>query len=385
MKWNENVELFGSSSLTPELRVLIAALRRGECHWSSFNSERIRAAYALPPGLNHGVPIPLAEPIRPRRDQKGKGVKRVEPPAEPSDANSDSVPLKRARGTLERRVLRSSSQAQSPVVLATPVSVVRLVRSDQPESRVPGETDAGGEIASKVQRRRLILGEETSGDPSASSSEPSKQDPGEGTSRLRPINLLSDYRSGSPMTFSYDVDAPILENPEQLASIWRKLRNPSCELPPLEHMRGRDAYVQMAVANDKLRSKLSASQSSEQQRAKEVEDLKVLLTASAAEKRRAACRLVAKGYDAALDKARETIRRRKAESAAEIRLQEVRAKIEALTEYGEGDFDLEEELDRLKSLETSVEIDYGLPVVSDDSLRGLDLPQVSGDLVNQGG
>ncbi|XP_056843065.1 uncharacterized protein LOC108808094 [Raphanus sativus] len=406
MKWNENVELFGSSSLTPELRVLIAALRRGECHWSSFNSERIRAAYALPPGLNHGVPIPLAEPIRPRRDQKGKGVKRVEPPAEPSDANSDSVPLKRARGTLERRVLRSSSQAQSPVVLATPVSVVRLVRSDQPESRVPGETDAGGEIASKVQRRRLILGEETSGDPSASSSEPSKQDPGEGTSRLRPINLLSDYRSGSPMTFSYDVDAPILENPEQLASIWRKLRNPSCELPPLEHMRGRDAYVQMAVANDKAMEDnneyaalMKERLSSEQQRAKEVEDLKVLLTASAAEKvtlegdleslktkfkREAELRekrLEGRGELLA----RETIRRRKAESAAEIRLQEVRAKIEALTEYGEGDFDLEEELDRLKSLETSVEIDYGLPVVSDDSLRGLDLPQVSGDLVNQGG
>ncbi|KAJ4885463.1 Uncharacterized protein Rs2_35556 [Raphanus sativus] len=175
--------------------------------------------------------------------------------------------------------------------------------------------------------------------------------------------------------------------------------------PSREELDGQLTLIQQ------LRSKLSASQASEQQRAKEVEDLKVLLTANAAEKvslegdleslkgkfrreaklreksarreRRAACRLVAKGYNAALDKARETIQRRKAESAAEIRLQEVRAKIEALTEYGEGGYELEEELERLKSLETSVEIDYGLAVVSDDSLRGLDFPQVSGDSVNK--
>ncbi|KAJ4870109.1 Uncharacterized protein Rs2_48298 [Raphanus sativus] len=102
-------------------------------------------------------------------------------------------------------------------------------------------------------------------------------------------------------------------------------------------------------------TKLSASQASEQERTKQVVDLKVLLTAKATEKvaleeekvameadleslkakfrreaelrervarreRRAACRLVAKGYDAALDKARETIQQKKAESAAEMRL-----------------------------------------------------------------
>ncbi|XP_018473861.1 uncharacterized protein LOC108845092 [Raphanus sativus] len=348
MKWNENVELFGTSKMTPELRGLIAALRRGECNWDSFTPERIRAAYASSPGVHRVVPVPLAEPIRPRRDQKDKVVKNKEPHEEPSDANSDSV--------------------QSPVVVATPLSVVHPARGDQLESRVPGEVDVE-EIAPK-------------------------QDPGEGASK--PINFPTNCRSGSPPTFSYEIDAPILENPEQLAAIWQKLRSPSCELPSLEQMRGRDAYVRMAVANAKameacneyaalmverlanfptqeeldgqhtliqqLRSKLSASQASEQQRAKQVVDLKALLTAKEAEKvalegekvaivgdleslkakfkreadlqekaarreRRAACRLVAKGYDAALDTARGTIRRRKAESAAEIRLQEIRAKI----------------------------------------------------------
>ncbi|XP_056858519.1 stress response protein NST1-like [Raphanus sativus] len=189
-----------------------------------------------------------------------------------------------------------------------------------------------------------------------------------------------------------------------------------------------------------LRSKLSASHASEQERMKQVVDLKVLLTAKATEKvaleeekiafekekvtleeekvalekekvameadleslkakfrreaemrervarreRRAACRLVAKGYDAALDKARETIQRKKAESTAETRLQEVRAKIEALAEYLEGGFELEEELDHLKDVEISREIEYGLAAVSDDSFRGLDLPQVSDDSFNLG-
>ncbi|KAJ4869784.1 Uncharacterized protein Rs2_48644 [Raphanus sativus] len=266
MKWNENVELFGTSKSTPELRGLISTLRR------------------------------------------------------------DAAPSKRAHETPDKRVTRASSQIQSPIVRATPLSVVHLGRDVPLDSRASGEVDVE-EVAPKVQRRRLILDEESSKGFNVSSSKPLMQDPGEGTSK--PVNLPADCRSGSPLAFSYD-----------------------------------------------LRSKLSASQASEQERAKQVVDLEVLLTARATEKvvleeekivlekekvvlekekvameadleslkvkfrrdaelrervarrkRRAACRLVAKGYDAALDKVRETIRRRRAESAAEMRLQEVRAKI----------------------------------------------------------
>lgn len=114
------------------------------------------------------------------------------------------------------------------------------------------------------------------------------------------------------------------------------------DFPSREELEGQLNMIQQ------LRSELNASQASEQQRAKEVEDLKVVLIASDAEKvaimgdldslkekfkreaegreraarkeRRAACRLIAKGYDAAMDKARETLRKRKEESAAEIQL-----------------------------------------------------------------
>ena len=56
----------------------------------------------------------------------------------------------------------------------------------------------------------------------------------------------------SSWRFSYFNEVPILENPEGLALIWRKIREKGCELPPLDDMRERDAYVRMAVANAKV-------------------------------------------------------------------------------------------------------------------------------------
>ncbi|KAJ4872862.1 Uncharacterized protein Rs2_45469 [Raphanus sativus] len=134
MKWNENVELFGTSKSTPELRGLISALRRGKCSWDSFTLERVRAAYALPPGVNRAVPVALFNDF----NLFGlclSEVKRKDPPAEPSDANSDSAPSKQARETLDKRVTRASSQIQSPIVRATPLSLVRPGRDVPPDSR----------------------------------------------------------------------------------------------------------------------------------------------------------------------------------------------------------------------------------------------------------
>ena len=55
-------------------------------------------------------------------------------------------------------------------------------------------------------------------------------------------------------------------------------------------------------------------------------------------------RSLAREYDAVLAVVKDKLQKKKKETAAEIRLQEVRARIEALTEYSEGGFELEEEL-----------------------------------------
>ena len=79
----------------------------------------------------------------------------------------------------------------------------------------------------------------------------------------------------------------------------------------------------------------------------------------------------------------DKLQKKKKEIAAEIRLQEVRARIETMSEYIEGGFELEEEFKRLKGQEISLDLDYGLASVSDPSLSRIELPEISGDSVYQ--
>ncbi|KAF3536996.1 hypothetical protein F2Q69_00022711 [Brassica cretica] len=47
---------FCPAPMTPELRGLMATLRRGNPRWLAFTHDRIRTAYALPPGVNRATP-----------------------------------------------------------------------------------------------------------------------------------------------------------------------------------------------------------------------------------------------------------------------------------------------------------------------------------------
>lgn len=86
-------------------------------------------------------------------------------------------------------------------------------------------------------------------------------------------------------------------------------------------------------------------------------------------------------YDAVVDVVKAKLQK-KEETDAEIHSQEVRARIEALTDYNEGGFEFDEELARLRRQEILLEVDYGLTSVSDPSLGRLDHPQVSVDSIN---
>lgn len=65
-------EPFGSAPMTPELRGLIATLRRGNPRWLVFTVDRIKAAYALPSGENRATPIGSVVHVRPRRGCRDK-------------------------------------------------------------------------------------------------------------------------------------------------------------------------------------------------------------------------------------------------------------------------------------------------------------------------
>ena len=98
---------------------------------------------------------------------------------------------------------------------------------------------------------------------------------------------------------------------------------------------------------------------------------------------RRAHRALIQEYDVILGSVRAKMLKKKEETAAEIRLQEVRARSEALSEYKEGGFEIDEELARLRDKEIEFDIDYGAATVSDPSLDRIDLPQSSEDSINR--
>ncbi|KAF3492820.1 hypothetical protein DY000_02053574 [Brassica cretica] len=370
-EWSDEIEPFGSAPMTPELRGLIATLRSPNLTCSG-----AREREALP---DH--------------------------PEESSEAGS----MERAQKARRMPTLRSKSQAQSPGFMARPVSIaVPAASSNSPSSGLPPPLRASGE----------------------------------GTSRVDPSAHLPEASSWG---FSYDNEVPILKNPERLALIWRKIRERGCELPSLGNMREREAYVRMAVANAKamearneyaalmekqlaefpskeevgshlltiqqLQGALEAVRVTEQQRGVEIEGLKGKLSAAETERvavqndldlmkekhwreikgldvaarkeRDFSHRSLAREYNAVLAVVKDKLQKKKKETAAETRLQEVRARIETLTEYIEGGFELEEELEHLRGHEISLDLDYGLASVSDPSLSRLELPDISGDSVDQ--
>ncbi|KAF3591442.1 hypothetical protein DY000_02023633 [Brassica cretica] len=381
-EWSDDIEPFGYAPMSPELHGLIETLRRGSTRWLSFTPDQIRAACALPPGANRATHVALVAPVRPKRGRGTKRKKEKEGLLDRPDESYEAGSLERARKVQQGQVLRPRSHAQSPGLLARPVSVA-----------IPsgGAREAPDTSASSAGDRAL-------NDEIDSSSH---------QSRRRVLEEINSVTSGSSSPRISPPEVPILENPDSHPAIWCKVRVEGCELTSLEHMRERDAYVRMAVANAKameasndydalmegrlenfpskeeiaghlltiqqLRGELGAAREAERQRELEIEQLKKKLVAAEAEKE----------YEGIFAVVKDKLEPKKKETAVEILLQEMRAPIEALTEYSEGGFKLEAELERLKDLEVSLDVDYGLASVSDPSLGRLDLPEISGDLVNQ--
>ncbi|KAH0860035.1 hypothetical protein HID58_088296 [Brassica napus] len=143
--------------------------------------------------------------------------------------------------------------------------------------------------------------------------------------------------------------------------------------------------MNMLLTIQQLRGELEAVRVTEQQRDVEIEGLKGKLAAAKMEKvavqndlnsMKEKHRRELEGCDAAARKECNIARRSLArEYDAVLAL--------AMTEYIEDGFELEEELERLRDQDVSLDVDYGLASVSDPSLSHLELPKVSGDSVDQ--
>ncbi|KAG2275676.1 hypothetical protein Bca52824_058231 [Brassica carinata] len=162
--------------------------------------------------------------------------------------------------------------------------------------------------------------------------------------------------------------------------------DPSARLPDVQetsswrfsYFNERDAYVRMAVANAKameasneyagLVEKHLADFSSKVEVGSHLLTIQQL-RGNSSQGTQSCSSSLAQEYDAVLAVVKDKLWKKKEETTAEIRF--------------EGGFELEEELGRLKDREISLDLDYGVASVSDPSLSRLDLPEVSGDLVDQ--
>ncbi|KAF2560352.1 hypothetical protein F2Q70_00016819 [Brassica cretica] len=241
---------FGSVPMSLELRGLIDTLRRGSTPRLSFTPEQIRAALALPPGANRASPCCLEDSCLTRERSGHK--KKV------AIILLCFLMLFGAFRRYDPDFLRLRSPAQSPGLPARPVSIsipsggARESRDSSVSSAGDGALDDEIYSSSRRSRRRVLEGinSVTSGSSDSRPSSPPRAS-GEGTSQVNPGVFPSSTAEGFSWSFAYDREIPIHENPESLATIWRKVRAKGCELPSLEHMRERDAYVRMAVANAK--------------------------------------------------------------------------------------------------------------------------------------
>ncbi|KAF3492817.1 hypothetical protein DY000_02053571 [Brassica cretica] len=333
-------------------------------------------------GGNRATPIGPAVPVRPGKGRGNKRTREKEELSDRPDESSEVGSLERAQKAQRGPTLRSRLQAQSPGLLARLVSIAVPVGGARREPNT-----STGSIGHPLPLRAS----------------------GEGISQVDPSAHLPDVQETSSWRFSYDNKVPIFEIPESFNLIWRKIREKGCELPSLDDMRGRDAYVRMAIASAKameasneyaalMERRLADLPSKEvvgghlhtiQQLRGEVQnDLDLMKgkhrreiegrDAAARKEHNLALRSLAREYDAVLAVVKDKLQKKKEETAAEVR-----ARIEALTEYIEGGFELEEELGHLRDREITLDLDYGVASVSDPSLSRLELPEVSGDSVDQ--
>ncbi|KAF3589010.1 hypothetical protein F2Q69_00030193 [Brassica cretica] len=189
---------------------------------------------------------------------------------------------------------------------------------------------------------------------------------------IQPVQSAIDLEMMTSIHRSIKIDAMEASN-EYVALMEKQL----ADFPSKEVIGGHLLTIQQ------LWGELEAARVKEQQREVEVEELKGKLAAAEVEKV-----AIQSDLDSVKEKHRRELKGRGAAARKECHLarcsltREYEA-ILAAVKTNEGDYELEEELERLKCQEVSLDVDYGLASVSDPSLSRLGLPQIFRDSSNQ--
>ena len=175
----------------------------------------------------------------------------------------------------------------------------------------------------------------------------------------------------------------VSRNDKEIKSIGSEIKRFSAELETTKREGKRDAKNIEALTDDWRRT-ANATLAAQvvAQRAK-IETLEVERDRDIHRASHIARRDVAGQCRKVLESLKEKWANKKKEASVEIRLQEVVANIDLLNEIKDGGLNVDAELARLKEMEKDCEGLVALAAVSDWSIFGLGLPQVSEDLVDQ--
>ncbi|KAH0922631.1 hypothetical protein HID58_022649 [Brassica napus] len=332
---------------------------------------------------NPTTPVGLAAPVRPRKIRESKRVRDSEEP----DASSEVDPLAGVRKTPRGPILRSRLQGRSTGMMVDPLSIAIPAAEDQvaPEALAgsigdrPQRTRKFDLSAHRAQRQvfksvvSASLSSSVPGIPSQGrvSGEGGSDPRGSRTDCIHLAQAKTKELRASSLDKMVERDAYIrvaatVASNEYAALMEMRLYDFLNTEEEIEEIKGK------LLLADKEKFGLEGDLMSMREKCKrEINGREVAV--------RRACRLARRAliqeYDTILGLVRAKFLKKKEETAAEIRLQEVRARIEALSENKEGGFEIDEELARLKDKEIEFNIDYGAAVVSDPSLDCIDLPQ----------
>ncbi|KAF2618865.1 hypothetical protein F2Q68_00038689 [Brassica cretica] len=395
-RWAENIVPSGSSSMSDQIRGLMRVLRRGRSNWSTIDQTRIQTVFALPVRTDRA---PLVEESEDEAEHSQEVVETPSVQTQSSDRLTRQL-VRRSSFRTSGSASRGRASGKSPLISIHDSDDKDVSR----ENRPPVSLSSGSEDETVAATRKRRWSSEGAL-------------PGPSHPRL-----------------VYEGDGSSFAAQSNLISLAGRMRSAGCRLPSLASSVEREAYAKVAVASSKameasneyvvtMEDHVMASrndkkiesigfeiktlskelEATKREGKKDAEKIwrrvhlenKALTSQMVAQRARIAAlkverdrdirrasriarRDIAAKYREVLESLKDRRASKKKEVSAEIRLQEVTANIDLLTELKDGGLTMDAELARLKGMEGDCEDLVASAAVPDWSISELDLTQVSG-------
>ncbi|XP_048599850.1 uncharacterized protein At3g60930, chloroplastic-like [Brassica napus] len=379
--WAENIDSVpsGSSSMSDEICGLMRVLRRGRSNWSTFDRTRIQTVFALPVRTERA---PLVEESENEAEHSQEVVATPSVQTQSSDRLTRQL-VRRSSFRTSGSASRGRASGKSPLILIHDSDDEDVSRENRPPvSLIPGSEDET--VAATRKRRRSSEGA------LPGPSHPWFFSEGDGSSFAAQSDLISlagrmrsagcrlpslassvereayakvDVASSKVMeafneyVVAMEDHVMASRNDKEIESIGFKIKRLSKELEATKREGKKDAEKIEALTEDwrrvHLENKALTSQMVAQREriaALEVERDRDIRRAS-----RIARRDIAAKYREVLESLKDRWASKKKEVSVELRLQEVTANIDLLTELKDGGLTVDAELARLKGMEGDCE------------------------------